>query len=235
MGSDFSNSLIMLLSLLAQATPYLIGLTVLLVLSLSIPLRSRGFLTIGIIVMMLGQLANPVSNFVTLLADVNHSGSLLWRFVFSPYTNTGIFFIAAFVAAQWPYRHNTYINAKQLFFGFNDCIPRNIFWVASLLLSYGQYAALSGLLTIISMAGHYDNHEPALIAAAIAALPAIALFAWSGFAIYAKRWHDLGKSGWWTLISLIPIIGPLYCLVMLGFVKGQNEEYPRAYMPSANR
>ena len=39
-------------------------------------------------------------------------------------------------------------------------------------------------------------------------------------ALYAKRWHDRGKSGWWTLIGLIPIIGGLWILIELGFLKG---------------
>ena len=39
-------------------------------------------------------------------------------------------------------------------------------------------------------------------------------------ALYAKRWHDRGKSGWWTLIILVPIFGALWLLVELGFLKG---------------
>ena len=39
-------------------------------------------------------------------------------------------------------------------------------------------------------------------------------------AVWAKRWHDRGKSGWWNLIALIPIIGPIWALVESGFLKG---------------
>ncbi len=39
-------------------------------------------------------------------------------------------------------------------------------------------------------------------------------------ALYAKRWHDRGKSGWWSLIGLIPVIGGLWMLIELGFLKG---------------
>ncbi len=24
---------------------------------------------------------------------------------------------------------------------------------------------------------------------------------------YIRRWHDLGRSGWWTLLSLVPFVG----------------------------
>ena len=39
-------------------------------------------------------------------------------------------------------------------------------------------------------------------------------------ALYAKRWHDRGKSGWWSLIGLVPIIGGMWMLIELGFLKG---------------
>jgi len=39
-------------------------------------------------------------------------------------------------------------------------------------------------------------------------------------AVYTKRWHDRNKSGWWSLILLIPIVGPIWMLVELGFLRG---------------
>jgi uncharacterized membrane protein YhaH (DUF805 family) len=38
--------------------------------------------------------------------------------------------------------------------------------------------------------------------------------------VYIKRFHDRDKSGWWVLITLIPIIGAIWILVELGFLKG---------------
>ncbi|MBX3567707.1 MAG: DUF805 domain-containing protein [Rhizobiaceae bacterium] len=40
------------------------------------------------------------------------------------------------------------------------------------------------------------------------------------FSVYAKRWHDRDKSGWWTLIVLVPIIGGIWLLVELGILQG---------------
>jgi len=39
-------------------------------------------------------------------------------------------------------------------------------------------------------------------------------------ALYAKRWHDRDKSGWWTLIGLVPIIGGIWLIVELGILQG---------------
>ena len=35
-----------------------------------------------------------------------------------------------------------------------------------------------------------------------------------------KRWHDRDKSGWWMLIVLVPIIGWIWFIIELGFLKG---------------
>jgi uncharacterized membrane protein YhaH (DUF805 family) len=35
-----------------------------------------------------------------------------------------------------------------------------------------------------------------------------------------KRYHDRNKSGWWILIALIPIVGPIWQLIELGFLRG---------------
>lgn len=43
-----------------------------------------------------------------------------------------------------------------------------------------------------------------------------------GLSLSVRRWHDLNKSGWWVLINLIPIVGWIYSLVMLGFMPGDQ-------------
>jgi uncharacterized membrane protein YhaH (DUF805 family) len=46
-----------------------------------------------------------------------------------------------------------------------------------------------------------------------------------------KRWHDRNKSGWWMLILLIPILGAIWFLIELGFLKGT--EGPNRFGPPA--
>ena len=37
-----------------------------------------------------------------------------------------------------------------------------------------------------------------------------------------KRWHDRDKSGWWTLIGLVPIIGGIWTFIECGCLKGSD-------------
>ncbi len=36
-----------------------------------------------------------------------------------------------------------------------------------------------------------------------------------GLAVCIRRLHDIGNSGWWVLIALIPIIGAIWLLVLV--------------------
>ena len=45
-------------------------------------------------------------------------------------------------------------------------------------------------------------------------LYAVAVFL-PGLAVNIRRWHDIGKSGWWYLIYLIPIIGAIWLTVLM--------------------
>jgi uncharacterized membrane protein YhaH (DUF805 family) len=36
-----------------------------------------------------------------------------------------------------------------------------------------------------------------------------------GFAVSVRRLHDVGKSGWFLLIALIPLIGSIWILVLI--------------------
>ena len=54
-----------------------------------------------------------------------------------------------------------------------------------------------------------------------------------GIAVAVRRLHDIGKSGWMLLISLIPIIGSIWLLILLArdSSPGDNEYGPNPKMP----
>ncbi len=47
-------------------------------------------------------------------------------------------------------------------------------------------------------------------------------------AVTIRRLHDIGKSGWWIFISLVPVIGTIWLLVLLctDSIAGENEFGP---------
>ena len=44
--------------------------------------------------------------------------------------------------------------------------------------------------------------------------------AWAVIATTARRFRDMGKSAWWTLLLLVPVIGALVVLLMCAFKQG---------------
>ena len=79
------------------------------------------------------------------------------------------------------------------------------------------FTVISILLGFVDMATGNYNPESGIglfsgIFALLCLIPAII--------VHIKRFHDRNKSGWWLLIGLIPIIGAIWLLIELGFLKG---------------
>ena len=49
------------------------------------------------------------------------------------------------------------------------------------------------------------------------------------WAVFTRRMHDIGKSGWWWLIALIPLVG---AIVLLVFACKDSEPGDNAYGPN---
>jgi uncharacterized membrane protein YhaH (DUF805 family) len=124
----------------------------------------------------------------------------------------------------------------QTFTSFEGRHARKSFWLAILVM-----LVISWILQIIvfsvfggGMMAMDPNASPEAQMAAMNAiwLPlgiVVLLTIWPTLAIYTKRWHDRNKSGWWSLIGLVPLIGGIWLLVELGFLRGT--EGPNKYGP----
>jgi uncharacterized membrane protein YhaH (DUF805 family) len=100
------------------------------------------------------------------------------------------------------------------FFSFDGRVSRGTFWgitalsIIAYLIAYFFVASENAILIIVAIVLY------------------IVLFVVS-LATSIKRWHDRDKSGWWILISLVPIIGGLWALIEQGFLAGT--EGPNQY------
>lgn len=59
-------------------------------------------------------------------------------------------------------------------------------------------------------------------------LVSLALFL-PGLAVWCRRMHDIGKSGWWWLLAFIPIVG---WIIMLIWAVRDSDPAPNRYGPS---
>lgn len=94
-----------------------------------------------------------------------------------------------------------FISAFHNFANFNDRATRTQYWMFSLtyLVIYIAIVALEALLKM-----------PAIIGLFFSLIMIVPLFAYS-----ARRLHDMGRSGWWQLLILIPVVGSIIVIVML--------------------
>lgn len=115
---------------------------------------------------------------------------------------------------------------KNLLFSFDGRIGRQSWWIGQIILNVLGWIVmmLMGVVFGTSMMAGMDPNMPAEPSAA-AMMPFVIvslIFLWPSLAILAKRWHDRGKSGWWTLIGLVPFIGWLWILIECGFLRGTD-------------
>lgn len=112
-------------------------------------------------------------------------------------------------------------------FKFDGRIGRGTYWKYYVILLVGYLiSAFFWAASIDSITG-----EPRGGMMMLAILVWLALIPLS-LSASIRRWHDLDKSGWWMLISLVPFIGVLYAFVMTGFIAGDNG--PNRYGSTSN-
>jgi len=119
-----------------------------------------------------------------------------------------------------------------LLFSFNGRIRRTNYWLGSI----GAGFVLGIIMMVIMMIffggaammaqGGGDSAGAGAGAAGLGIVGVLLMIAviifmiWIGLALQVKRWHDRDKSGTWVFIALIPVVGPFWALIELGFLDG---------------
>ncbi len=102
---------------------------------------------------------------------------------------------------------------KQILFSFQGRIPRRQYWAVygiSMLVSL-VYGGIAGLLA-------NALHSPSMVIALL--VPLYVVLIWSGLSVVTKRCHDRDRSGWFFLVVLIPIVGPIWLFVEIACLRG---------------
>lgn len=98
----------------------------------------------------------------------------------------------------------------QNYANFNGRAKRAEYWWYTL----DNFLIMLALAMVMSL-GYANGGTMAIILANILYWGAILAFFVPGLAIAWRRLHDIGKGGQWYWISLIPIIGSIWLLVLL--------------------
>jgi len=182
-------------------------------------LQGKNWLIASTVISLIGIVANNslqiFAQYQAQTADISEI-----RPIYDWFPVIGILFLfgaasfGLFLFANWS-RSRIEVDIKNLLFSFSGRIPRSAFWISVCLifplgtsLGFIPYTLKAeGLPMIISWTVYVGW---------------VILGSWITLAVYAKRWHDCSKSGWMTLVALIPVIGTLWVLGNLGFVRGKD-------------
>ena len=105
------------------------------------------------------------------------------------------------------------MDLKQFYLSPQGRVGRQDWWLKYVLVVIVIAVVASILDTALGLTDPESGYGPiSLVALLVMIYPAIV--------VNIKRFHDRDKSGWWVLIALIPIIGAIWLLIELGFLKG---------------
>lgn len=113
-----------------------------------------------------------------------------------------------------------YLLAFRKFAEFKGRSPRKEYWMFTL---FNLLIAL-GLGMLAGLVGGKEGG----LTDVVSGLYTLVVFVPS-LALSVRRLHDIGKSGWWMLITLIPLVGPL---IMLFFMVKDSQPGTNEYGPN---
>jgi uncharacterized membrane protein YhaH (DUF805 family) len=102
------------------------------------------------------------------------------------------------------------LDYKELFLTADGRLNRQPYWIGSIIVTVVNLV-LRSIVSLIFGAGVIGSLLSLIIALAVL-YPAIC--------VLIKRFHDRDKSGWWSLLILVPIIGWIWIFVEAGCLPG---------------
>lgn len=186
----------------------------LLIMVAQLSIAGKGWLMAFLITLGLSGIAYPLFSIINefvFMSDLRSGISLLSIFWWINVPCLGFF-----ITAQWLHYAYPSVSINALLFSFKGRINRPIFWASILVINASHLVIFAAILWQFETR-HFAEITPPLTQAILLVFAAgISVWlAWMTLAIYAKRWHDLNCSGWYSLFILIPF-GDLIVLIILG-------------------
>ena len=125
-----------------------------------------------------------------------------------------------------PGSHGPPPTLKQKLFSVNGRFSRSQYWGYGVLGSalFGILAAIPYFILIFALISADEaGKDPNIALVVVLGILTFLLYipaVWVSFVAAAKRFHDRGKTGWMSLIALIPYVGGIWILVECGCLVG---------------
>lgn len=103
-----------------------------------------------------------------------------------------------------------------IFFSFKGRLGRRGYWLGGIIVTI-----IFSIAVAITPSPDAQETSEALSMLSCMGSIFMLLTIWISLAIVVKRCHDRGKSGWWALFAMIPVIGTIWALIELGFLPGE--------------
>lgn len=110
-------------------------------------------------------------------------------------------------------------------FSFQGRINRAKYWAffGLSILFVLLFTLVSAILAVaFTNAGDPNAGQTASTVLALVELVFFLPYLVATLAIGVKRWHDRDRSGWWILIYLVPVIGPIWTFIECGCLRGTD-------------
>jgi len=130
-----------------------------------------------------------------------------------------------------------YISALKQYANFSGRSTRSEYWYF-VLFNFIFFIAISMLDTAFgtridyesSYHGAYGYTQSSVHIGFLSLAYALAVFL-PGLAVFVRRMHDVGKSGWYILLAFLPLIGFIWLLVLLctDSQPGENKYGPNSF------
>ena len=117
------------------------------------------------------------------------------------------FFVTDFLSVTIPRKAR--ITIGEALFSFEGRMSRSDYWLKGVI----PLIFLVGIPQCVLILIATDGARTLAIMIGLCSL-------WPTFALWIKRYHDRDRSGWYLLESLIPLVGQVWLIVQVGFLKG---------------